>query len=86
MTSENKLKINKEYNLLEKQKYLNNIRHEIKKKRLLLDEGKDKFGMDEMSQLMKVKNTSQVKGYPFAITKNNYKNETVKMKLNKIRI
>ena len=67
-------------NLLEKQKYLNNVRHEIKKKRLLFDEGKEKFGMDEMTQLIKVKNTSEVKGYPFAITKKNYKNnESLKM-------
>ncbi|NBO99431.1 MAG: hypothetical protein EBU90_04790 [Proteobacteria bacterium] len=55
----------------DKQKLLKTIRHEIKKKRLLLDEGKERFGMDEMSQLMKVKNTSEVKGYPFKISKSN---------------
>jgi len=69
----------KKYNLIEKQKFLNNIRHEIKKRRLFFDEGKDKFGMDEMSQLIKVKNTSQVKGYPFVITKKNYRDEKFKM-------
>ena len=55
----------------EKQKLLKTIRHEIKKKRLLFDEGKERFGMDEMSQLMKVKNTSEVKGYPFKVSKSN---------------
>lgn len=79
--TENILKTQKEYNLLEKQKYLNNIRHEIKRKRLLLDEGKDKFGMDEMTQLMKVKNTSEIKGYPFSIIKKNYKGENLKIAL-----
>lgn len=52
-----------------KQKTLQEIRHEIKKKRLLFDEGKEKFGMDELSQLMKVKNTSEVKGYPLRASK-----------------
>jgi hypothetical protein len=55
--------------LLQKQKHLNEIRHEIKKKRIIFDEGKEKFGMDELSQLMKVKNTSEVKGYPLRISK-----------------
>lgn len=58
-------KLNIKYNLLSKIKYLQEIRHEIKKKRILLDENKDRFGLDEMSQLVKVKNTSEVKGYPF---------------------
>lgn len=54
-----------------KQKSLKEIRNEIKKKRLILDENKEKFGMDEFSQLIKVKNTSQVKGYPFKCSKAN---------------
>jgi hypothetical protein len=58
-----------EKSLLQKQKHLNEIRHEIKKKRIIFDEGKEKFGMDELSQLMKVKNTSEVKGYPLKISK-----------------
>jgi hypothetical protein len=45
--------------------FLKTIRHEIKKRRLIFDEGKDKFGMNEMTQLVKVKNTSDIKGYPF---------------------
>lgn len=70
--------LNKKFkNVLEKQKYLNNVRHEIKKKRIFLDEGKEKFGMDEMTQLIKVKNTSHVKGYPFSITKKKYNNEDI---------
>lgn len=55
--------------ITQKQKYLNEIRHEIKKKRIIFDESKEKFGMDELSQLMKVKNTSEVKGYPLKISK-----------------
>ncbi len=51
--------------LQKKLKLLKEIRHELKKKRFVLDEGKDRFGLDEFSQLMKVKNTSEVKGYPF---------------------
>jgi hypothetical protein len=54
---------------IKKQKTLQELRHEIKKKRLLFDEGKEKFGMDELSQLMKVKNTSEVKGYPLRASK-----------------
>lgn len=48
---------------------LGDIRREIKKKRFVLDEGKERFGLDEMSQLTKVKNTSEVKGYPFKALK-----------------
>jgi hypothetical protein len=50
-------------------KLYKDIRHEIKKKRLVFDEGKEKFGMDAFTQLMKVKNTSEVKGYPFKASK-----------------
>jgi serine/threonine protein kinase len=57
--------------LLKKLKHLTEIRQEIKKKRLVLDEGKEKFGMNEMSQLIKVKNTSEVKGYPLKLTPKN---------------
>jgi hypothetical protein len=64
----------------EKIKFFNNLRHEIKKKRFVLDEGKEKFGMDEMKQLTKVKNTSQVKGYPFCV-KTNYKSNPIKLAL-----
>ena len=46
------------------------FRHAIKKKRFVFDEGKEKFGLDEFTQLMKVKNTSEVKGYPFKGWKN----------------
>lgn len=57
------------FSLDKKLEYLKEIRREIKKKRLFFDESKDKFGMDEMSQLIKVKNTSEVKGYPFKVSK-----------------
>jgi hypothetical protein len=53
--------------------YLQEIRHEIKKRRILFDETKERFGLDEMSQLVKVKNTSEVKGYPFKACKASYK-------------
>ena len=55
--------------LAEKQVALKSIRHEIRKKRLVFDEGKERFGMDDFTQLMKVKNTSEVKGYPFKVSK-----------------
>lgn len=48
---------------------LNTIRQEIKKKRIVLDQSRTNFGMDSMKQLSKVKNTSEVKGYPFCIKK-----------------
>jgi len=54
-----------QFKLDEKLKYLKDIRHEIKKKRIFFDENKERFGLDEFSQLVKVKNTSEVKGYPF---------------------
>ena len=63
----------KEFSLSSKLKYLSELRQEIKKKRFLLDEGKDKFGMSELSQLVKVKNTSEVKGYPFKCSKDGKK-------------
>jgi len=56
---------NKKFKLDEKKELLKKIRHEIKKKRIFLDESKDKFGFEEFTQLIKVKNTSEVKGYPF---------------------
>ena len=51
--------------LSNKIKKLKDIRHEIKKKRVIFDENKEKFGLEEFSQLTKVKNTSEIKGYPF---------------------
>ena len=56
-----------EYN--QKLSILKSIRHEIKKKRFILDESKDKFAFDDLTQLKKVKNTSEVKGYPFVASK-----------------
>ena len=67
--------------LSKKIKHLATIRHEIKKKRLVLDEGKDKFGCEEMTQLMKVTNVSQIKGYPFSINKGILSSKTHGMKL-----
>ena len=64
----------KKLSLNEKNKYLNDIRHEIKKKRLIFDESKDKFGLDEFTQLTKVKNTSEIKGYPFRGKKSKFNN------------
>ena len=62
--------------LSKKNKYLQDIRHEIKKRRFLFDETKDRFGLDDMSQLVKVKNTSEVKGYPFKAYKADYNKKT----------
>ena len=42
--------------LNKKIKYLEDIRHEIKKRRILFDENKERFGLNELSQLIKVKN------------------------------
>jgi hypothetical protein len=60
------------YPLDTKIKYLEEIRHEIKKKRLVFDENKEKFGLSDFYQLMKVKNTSEVKGYPFRGSKDKH--------------
>ena len=57
------------FELNNKLKILKDIRHEIKKKRFILDENREKFGFDDMTQLTKVKNTSEVKGYPFVASK-----------------
>ena len=68
-----------QFKLDEKIKYLKDIRHEIKKKRIFFDENKERFGLDEFSQLMKVKNTSEVKGYPFkAFNKNSQKTHGIR--------
>ena len=48
---------------------LSKIRREIRKKRFILDETVDKFGFDDISLLSKVKNTSEVKGYPLVASK-----------------
>lgn len=58
-----------QYTLEEKLNVLTNLRMDIKKKRLVIDENKDKFGFDDLTQLVKVKNTSEVKGYPFKARK-----------------
>ena len=58
---------------LDRLKYLNILKHEIKKKRILFDESKKFFGFDTMTQLIKVKNTSEIKGYPFLIYDNLYR-------------
>jgi hypothetical protein len=41
------------------------LKRQFSKNKLFLDENSDNFGMSEFSQLTKVKNTSEVKGYPF---------------------
>jgi len=64
------------HQLNNKIKYLQEIRHEIKKKRILFDENRERFNLDDLSQLAKVKNTSEVKGYPFRGSKSSYKKTT----------
>lgn len=68
----------------ERSKILQNIRHELRKRRFVLDESRDKFGLDELSLLMKVKNTSEVKGYPFKASKSSLsvaKGEKIALKI-----
>jgi hypothetical protein len=50
-------------------KDFSNVKQLFSKRKIVLDENADKFGFDEMKQLMKVKNTSEIKGYPFLIKK-----------------
>ena len=57
------------FDLKDKLELLKRIRHEIKRKRFVLDENRENFGFDDLSQLSKVKNTSEVKGYPFVASK-----------------
>jgi hypothetical protein len=56
-----------------KLKNLNSLKHEIKKKRIFFDESKEFFGFDVMTQLIKVKNTSEIKGYPFLINNKHHR-------------
>lgn len=44
---------------------LKETRQRIKRKRFLLDESQDKFGLIELKQLNEVKNEKEIKGYPF---------------------
>ena len=68
-TEKTEIVTNLKFDFIEKLNILKNIRHEIKKKRFILDENVDKFGFNDLSQLTKVKNTSQIKGYPFVASK-----------------
>lgn len=65
----------------EKLEKLNSLKHEIKKKRIRFDEDKDMFGFDTMSQLIKVHNTSDIKGYPFVIYNNDKDNQKYGLKV-----
>jgi hypothetical protein len=67
---------NPKFILNKKSRYLRDIRHEIKKKRIFFDESKERLGLDELSQLTKVRNTSEVKGYPFKGSKQKYQSVT----------
>jgi serine/threonine protein kinase len=51
--------------LQDKLRLCNTIKRSLYKKRIVLDENVDKFGCTELTQLTKVKNTSEIKGYPF---------------------
>ena len=46
-------------------KSLKELRQSIKKKRFLLDESQDKFGLIELKLFNEVKNEKEIKGYPF---------------------
>jgi hypothetical protein len=57
------------YFYLDKLSILRGIRNDIKKKRFVLDENINNFGFDKMTQLKKVKNIDEIKGYPFVASK-----------------
>jgi hypothetical protein len=67
--------------LVQKKNVYQNIRQDIKKKRVVFDENQDRFGLDEMSQLSKVKNTSEVKGYPFKVSSTKFKTAQLAIKV-----
>lgn len=50
-------------------KTLKGLQRDFKRKRIILDEYSSCFGFDDMRQLVKVNNSSDVKGYPFVIEK-----------------
>ena len=62
-------------------KTLEEIRQDIKKKRVIFDEHVERFGLSELTQLVKVKNTSEVKGYPFKGSGKITKNKNIALKL-----
>ena len=61
-----------EYSYQDKLTFLKNTRASIKNKKTghVFDDSKDKFGFDKMKLLTSVKNTSEVKGYPFELYRN----------------
>ena len=61
------------FDYLSKLDILKNIRHSIKKKKFILDENYENFGFDALDSLKSVKNTSEIKGYPFVASKNQSK-------------
>lgn len=50
---------------LDKLNNLKQLRQRIKKRKIVLDESLENFGLKEMKQLAEVKNEDQIKGYPF---------------------
>jgi len=58
MKIHNKIKYNDKIVLLRK------LKHNIKKRRLVFDEERTNFKLDRLEQLSRIKNTSEVKGYP----------------------
>lgn len=60
---------NLKFDFNEKLKLLKDIRHEIKKRRFIMDESVEKFGFDNMKLLTKVENKTEVKGYPMVASK-----------------
>ncbi|ARR75017.1 putative serine/threonine protein kinase [Mimivirus AB-566-O17] len=49
----------------EKVDFLSSLRQRIKRKKIIFDESRKNFGFEKMKELISVKNTSEIKGYPF---------------------
>ena len=58
------------FSYIEKLKYLNSIKNDILHKKIKIDKEAVNFGFNSMKQLVKVKNTTQIKGYPFKVDVN----------------
>lgn len=58
MKVQDKINYNKKISLLKR------LKHELKKKRIVLDEERTNFKLDRLEQLSRIKNTSEIKGYP----------------------
>ena len=58
------MKTQNKINYADKIKLLKRLKHELKRKRIVLDEERTNFKLDRLDQLSRIKNTSELKGYP----------------------